>query len=193
MYRKGEISLAKLNADIEALIAALENVPQEWRLVLAGVELGQYADRLPSRATCGRGRVAIASASEWNFPLRTRSLSNPTLLDDKACYRPLNRGWLLRRRGGGMNGIVPRSTTPTPSAPTRAGQGVYPRVRGGTGVPTGFADLDRGLSPRARGNPWLTSCRSSRHRSIPACAGEPFQPVAVLHQAPVYPRVRGGT
>ena len=51
---------------------------------------------------------------------------------------------------------------------------VYPRVCGGTGLPTSTSVTAKGLSPRVRGNhsaeirtmPWL--------RSIPACAGEPL-------------------
>ena len=50
-----------------------------------------------------------------------------------------------------------------------------------------------GLSPRVRGNQIAPSAVSSRHRSIPACAGEPPSPAQPSHTEPVYPRVCGGT
>ena len=70
---------------------------------------------------------------------------------------------------------------------------VYPRVRGGT-PPAPPAKLTTpGLSPRARGNPSLLSSTLPYTRSIPACAGEPFVPLASVRPTQVYPRVRGGT
>ena len=50
--------------------------------------------------------------------------------------------------------------------------GVYPRVGGGTayGLPT--LDLEVGLSPRVRGNPWLPVLAIGNVGSIPARAGE---------------------
>ena len=60
-----------------------------------------------------------------------------------------------------------------------------------------FADaariVDKGLSPRVRGNPARISADSDRSGSIPACAGEPTLPIRGTHQTRVYPRVCGGT
>ena len=50
-----------------------------------------------------------------------------------------------------------------------------------------------GLSPRVRGNPDGFGGVEQPLRSIPACAGEPATSMDVLRQAPVYPRVCGGT
>ncbi len=50
-----------------------------------------------------------------------------------------------------------------------------------------------GLSPRVRGNHWLTNVRCTSLGSIPACAGEPFSPISARYGSGVYPRVCGGT
>ena len=70
---------------------------------------------------------------------------------------------------------------------------VYPRVCGGTlsGALCGVVRL--GLSPRVRGNPYEHVYRLVRHRSIPACAGEPPSPPPSSRPPWVYPRVCGGT
>ena len=49
----------------------------------------------------------------------------------------------------------------------------YPRVRGGTDYLAAMRPPDRGLSPRARGNPLAEPLRDGAVRPIPACAGEP--------------------
>ena len=50
-----------------------------------------------------------------------------------------------------------------------------------------------GLSPRVRGNRPPFSVPFHRHRSIPACAGEPHVKLRATIWVPVYPRVCGGT
>ena len=90
---------------------------------------------------------------------------------------------------------------------------VYPRVCGGTNDTIVVCHLDRGLSPRVRGNlkclrfqahglgsipacagePSRTHRRSETPGSIPACAGEPQGPQRLPVAAAVYPRVCGGT
>ena len=50
---------------------------------------------------------------------------------------------------------------------------VYPRVCGGTSVPSAETKRRSGLSPRVRGNPNHNRCLYVLGRSIPACAGEP--------------------
>ena len=82
-----------------------------------------------------------------------------------------------------------------PSAPANHGvrQWVYPRACGGTVTSATPAGSVKGLSPRVRGNLRLLGQRQGRHRSIPARAGEPRLPCAVLHSRAVYPRACGGT
>ena len=62
--------------------------------------------------------------------------------------------------------------------PDRRGRGirgrVYPRVCGGTPCRGGSLGRTKGLSPRVRGNQRQHRTGQSAHRSIPACAGEPF-------------------
>ncbi len=74
----------------------------------------------------------------------------------------------------------------------RASTTVHPRVRGGAHSPHSTSDRDHGPSPRARGSLQDVEAVRRRHRSIPACAGEPS---AATWRAPpptVHPRVRGG-
>ena len=55
-----------------------------------------------------------------------------------------------------------------------------------------YAHLD-GLSPRVRGNRKEETQRCTGYRSIPACAGEPWNVPSPLFCLAVYPRVCGGT
>ena len=50
-----------------------------------------------------------------------------------------------------------------------------------------------GLSPRVRGNRARRAFIPKRHRSIPACAGEPANAGGRAADSEVYPRVCGGT
>ena len=70
---------------------------------------------------------------------------------------------------------------------------VYPRVCGGTRPGGEFGSAVQGLSPRVRGNQGRRLDVEEQHRSIPACAGEPFPLAHVECEATVYPRVCGGT
>ena len=82
---------------------------------------------------------------------------------------------------------------PLPDLPLAIVNRVYPRVCGGTyyDQPLGWAGS--GLSPRVRGNLAAGHSRLPRIRSIPACAGEPYELPASISIAGVYPRVCGGT
>ena len=93
---------------------------------------------------------------------------------------------------------------PTGSIPACAGEPVrhhqpagrprvYPRVCGGTQFLPHKPIPQVGLSPRVRGNLRRLMRASDASRSIPACAGEPFQRVPGTIQIKVYPRVCGGT
>ena len=50
---------------------------------------------------------------------------------------------------------------------------VYPRLCGGTAQSKQTTRPSTGLSPPVRGNLIKTADNTERHRSIPACAGEP--------------------
>ena len=82
----------------------------------------------------------------------------------------------------------PASTT----CPAIYGQ-VYPRVCGGTDVPSYDVLMAGGLSPRVRGNLTPDGYGVWGFRSIPACAGEPGVMCQALLEGKVYPRVCGGT
>ncbi len=73
------------------------------------------------------------------------------------------------------------------------GYKVYPRVCGGTLVPSSHTCSSYGLSPRVRGNLKSLLIFATIMRSIPACAGEPKREVEQTPMAMVYPRVCGGT
>ena len=70
---------------------------------------------------------------------------------------------------------------------------VYPRVCGGTLSRPQPESYYRGLSPRVRGNRVVGEGKGSDKRSIPACAGEPFESRLPEPIYRVYPRVCGGT
>ena len=73
------------------------------------------------------------------------------------------------------------------------GQGVYPRVCGGTGDMDDLLGRFRGLSPRVRGNRTNRLRHGMEPGSIPACAGEPCPRTYDSSPCTVYPRVCGGT
>ena len=70
---------------------------------------------------------------------------------------------------------------------------VYPRVCGGTEILDVGDAIDKGLSPRVRGNPDLLCPGTRPDGSIPACAGEPSPRRSRISSGKVYPRVCGGT
>ena len=70
---------------------------------------------------------------------------------------------------------------------------VYPRACGGTPEPARLASLERGLSPRVRGNLAGLVERHASAGSIPARAGEPTPRRFYRNFLRVYPRACGGT
>ena len=70
---------------------------------------------------------------------------------------------------------------------------VYPRVCGGTSASSWIDGIEKGLSPRLRGNLRSGFPSSDARRSIPACAGEPGAGTVIELCNGVYPRVCGGT
>ena len=92
----------------------------------------------------------------------------------------------------------PRSIPACAGEPGSRGGGaglswVYPRVCGGTVLPSELLCAHQGLSPRVRGNLVSFDAADAVGGSIPACAGEPHRTLPALVGAPVYPRVCGGT
>ena len=71
--------------------------------------------------------------------------------------------------------------------------GVYPRVCGGTLFRPPTLHLNKGLSPRMRGNRCAHARCRRRMGSIPAYAGEPSPAISSSGVIRVYPRVCGGT
>ena len=108
---------------------------------------------------------------------------------------PRVRGNLLRPVSGGhWRGSIPACAgEPDFVYCFNDGGGVYPRVCGGTFAGHFEAALERGLSPRVRGNPWIEGKANAMHGSIPACAGEPPCQSRTWRTWRVYPRVCGGT
>ena len=95
---------------------------------------------------------------------------------------------------GGYQGSIPAYA----GEPVRTGRGyvhngVYPRVCGGTLLPTSGKALLQGLSPRMRGNPRNSGRIHPCGWSIPAYAGEPSANDDLQSALRVYPRVCGGT
>ena len=82
---------------------------------------------------------------------------------------------------------------PIASPPPLSVYVVYPRACGGTIYRTGAGSLQRGLSPRLRGNPFHCLMPRRYLRSIPAPAGEPRARRRWHVHGWVYPRACGGT
>ena len=69
----------------------------------------------------------------------------------------------------------------------------YPRVCGATFLRLMRSRSRKGLSPRVRGNQMVSDCPSGHYGPIPACAGQPVEPLAAGHDQGAYPRVCGAT
>ena len=71
--------------------------------------------------------------------------------------------------------------------------GAYPRSRGGTFRIVFRWSSPSGLSPLARGNPYLNLALAMSAGPIPARAGEPLSENRPVFYNGAYPRSRGGT
>ena len=71
--------------------------------------------------------------------------------------------------------------------------GAYPRMRGGTLQKCSAKKPATGLSPHARGNLFASTLHIRGGGPIPACAGEPQNPLLESQDSKAYPRMRGGT
>ena len=69
----------------------------------------------------------------------------------------------------------------------------YPRAGGGTPTQDYRGYVERGLSPRGRGNPFRSPGTPSPDGTIPARAGEPPTPARTTISPRDYPRAGGGT
>ena len=118
----------------------------------------------------------------------TRSFSQHGLSPRVRGNRPGGSG-----KGNGNRSIPACAGEPPRRQRKRQWKPVYPRVCGGTSARTSPCQELQGLSPRVRGNLANSGCASRWCGSIPACAGEPFLPLAECACQRVYPRVCGGT
>ena len=103
-----------------------------------------------------------------------------------------NRG--IAGEVGHPGGSIPAPAGEPPAdAAYRKERAVYPRACGGTVQTHRVSVAQYGLSPRLRGNQWLTVKRKIKWRSIPAPAGEPPFSSGQCASTKVYPRACGGT
>ena len=118
------------------------------------------------------------------FVLMFRSGLSPRMRGNPVCGRRRQ----LRERS-----IPAYAGEPTGAVGWERFQGVYPRVCGGTSRKCCVCPVNRGLSPRMRGNPSPAPFYKRKMRSIPAYAGEPYPAPPSTTTRWVYPRVCGGT
>ncbi len=98
------------------------------------------------------------------------------------------------RRGMSSDGTIPAwAGEPVNIAGANPGVRDHPRVGGGTAQVTLKPWLIYGPSPRGRGNRALTPALQAASGTIPAWAGEPPSPEAVIWNGWDHPRVGGGT
>ena len=159
--------------------------PAEWRLArsipaCAG-EPRRSRIRRPNRRVyprvCG-GTVWSSVIPPWSGGLSPRVRGNPV-----AC------AFCCAAAGS----IPACAGEPIPVIWSPGSSPVYPRVCGGTLIWPEAGDVDKGLSPRVRGNQHPVMTHRADIRSIPACAGEPRPVHAAAFHSAVYPRVCGGT
>ena len=128
-------------------------------------------------------RVCGGTRAEFRSGFLDKGLS-PRVRGNRICTQPERVN---------LRSIPACAGEPWPLCASETLSRVYPRVCGGTTLNRGKMAIVSGLSPRVRGNPAMTACRSASSRSIPACAGEPWCLLLPVFQCGVYPRVCGGT
>ncbi len=107
---------------------------------------------------------------------------------------PRVRGSLIAMRlPAHVHGSIPACAgEPSAAMGVTARPKVDPRVCGGARRKRKGIKMERGRSPRVRGSPDRSCCRTASTRSIPACAGEPFINASASLGVGVDPRVCGG-
>ena len=132
--------------------------------------------RVYPRACGGTRMLAVARPTPWGLSPRMRG--NP------------ERG---TRSQAGYGSIPAHAGEPRREPPHANCDRVYPRACGGTANGLHVLYIERGLSPRMRGNPDQESHAAGGGGSIPAHAGEPSSPPRRMGTTGVYPRACGGT
>ena len=180
---------------------------QSIGILTTGLSPRVRGNQLRDAVSCIRLRSIPACAGE-PLPFRRRSLASsvyPRVCGGTRPWHAVKRpasGLSPRVRGNRTMFLVHRrelgsipacAGEPIPIQNVRPCAKVYPRVCGGTSSPSNSTTDDSGLSPRVRGNLLLPLEFALQHRSIPACAGEPFPARAASASGKVYPRVCGGT
>ncbi len=136
---------------------------------------------------CGRPRA---------YPRRRGgTLTKAQIENLQAGLSPQARGNpLAQRRRHRHQGPIPAGAgEPSPRLTLATSETAYPRRRGGTRICIRATCSSAGLSPQARGNPYLHPCNLQQCGPIPAGAGEPASHFNDLRRAGAYPRRRGGT
>ena len=148
-------------------------------------------------ACAGEPRMTVARGCGWWVYPRVCGGTRQEEAD-----RKLTAGLSPRVRGNRhdaararqQDGSIPACAgEPTSRANPRRRRRVYPRVCGGTSVPSAYSTMIAGLSPRVRGNRLQIDRGDPALGSIPACAGEPQGVCISTWSKWVYPRVCGGT
>ena len=113
----------------------------------------------------------------------------------RAGLSPRGRGNLPHRLvpQGGYRSIPAWAGKPRSGRLTFPRRKVYPRVGGETPSSRQQQPIDRGLSPRGRGNPRKNQAERTHPGSIPAWAGKPATSRCPPTTERVYPRVGGET
>ncbi len=99
---------------------------------------------------------------------------------------------LAPRRDPRHRSIPAHAGEPAEASGPREEVKVDPRARGGATRVAASPGRRYGRSPRTRGSPFWNFAKRRVTRSIPAHAGEPFDPSPSLPLDPVDPRARGG-
>ena len=145
-----------------------------------------------TQATWPAGNAALETFAKPSFPQKRESRGGA------AGWREMLHFHDLALHGELRKGLLCGSTAWVRHYYSFSGNGLgmdFRRRRGGRHEPARSWRPPRhsGLSPRVRGNPHHGAAKLVRHRSIPACAGEPPPRRGQAGTSPVYPRVCGGT
>ena len=157
--------------------------------------------RLPGRL---RSIPAYAGETDSGFRCNTHGRVDPRVRGGDVSFTlsmivikgrsPRTRGRqpISRRHQPGRRSIPAYAGETTPDVTVPAAKQVDPRVRGGDRMGLPMEILPPGRSPRTRGRPTRLDQPRSGRGSIPAYAGETYDPAGSAYAPEVDPRVRGG-